>query len=318
MDADHDGPMDGPGGPLSRRQVIGGVGGIAGAAVLGAALALPVAAQDGSAAGGSPQGRAATAGLVYLSMGSKDFLPEIFANGRISAAGGVYTNGFLSAGLQIPSGSLITEFQAGIRNATDGPATATLARVPLNESIGASVASVNVPVSAVSVALASTAVNHVVSADSSYAVRVFTTPDGNVRAYSARVGYIPAAAGLRFVTPTRVYDSRAGSPPNNVVKGPLSNGTRVVDCKNNGSGVPATALAVLATVTVVNTSAAGFLAIYENGIANPGTSTLNWWQSGSTIANTTVTAVDDLARCVAKVPANASADFIVDVLGYFV
>jgi hypothetical protein len=57
------------------------------------------------------------------------------------------------------------------------------------------------------------------------------------------------------------------------------------------------------------------MSIYRNGIAFPGTSNLNWSGPGQTIAVTTVTAVDDQARCA--VYAGSVTDVVVDVLGYY-
>jgi hypothetical protein len=119
-------------------------------------------------------------------------------------------------------------------------------------------------------------------------------------------------------TPVRVYDSRPNNPPNNVVKGPLANAaSRAISCTNNSSGVPVGATAVLVNATVVNTSASGFLALYRNGIAYPGTSNVNWFTAGQVNANQAVVAVDAFARIAAYVPANASTDVIVDVIGYY-
>lgn len=125
------------------------------------------------------------------------------------------------------------------------------------------------------------------------------------------------AGSLHLITPTRVYDSRPSDPPLGGVKGPLSNGTRDVDCTSNASGVPVGATAVLVNLTVVNTSASGFLSAYRKGIAFPGTSSINWNLPNTIVANTTIVAVDAAAKLTCLVPANASADFFVDVIGYF-
>jgi hypothetical protein len=120
-----------------------------------------------------------------------------------------------------------------------------------------------------------------------------------------------------LATPVRVYDSRPGNPPATGPKAPLANGnTRDIDAKGNSSGVPNNATAVLANFTVVNTSANGFLAAYRAGIAFPGTSTINWYQPGTVVANTTVVALNasETFRCL--VPAGSSTDFFVDIIGY--
>jgi hypothetical protein len=57
------------------------------------------------------------------------------------------------------------------------------------------------------------------------------------------------------------------------------------------------------------------MSIYKNGIAFPGTSNLNWSGPGQTVAVTTITAVDNLARCA--VYTGSVTDVVVDVLGYY-
>jgi len=130
----------------------------------------------------------------------------------------------------------------------------------------------------------------------------------------------PATAGQLHLlpTPTRVYDSRPGNAPALGTKSPLANGAiRDIDAKGNGSGVPEHATAVLANFTVVNTSATGFLAAYRSGIPFPGTSTINWSQPGTIVANTTIVAVSSAETFRCHVPATSSTDFFVDVIGYF-
>ncbi|MEZ5142559.1 MAG: hypothetical protein R2726_08605 [Acidimicrobiales bacterium] len=61
--------------------------------------------------------------------------------------------------------------------------------------------------------------------------------------------------------------------------------------------------------------AGGFLSIYRNGIAWPGTSSLNWSGPGQNVAVTTLTAVDASAVC--NLFANVVTDVVVDVLGFY-
>lgn len=127
----------------------------------------------------------------------------------------------------------------------------------------------------------------------------------------------PASAGTLVVLPTpiRVYDSRPGGRPDSVgPKTPLVAGTpRTLDLTVNGSGVPTGATAAVVNLVATGSAAAGFLAIYRNGIANPGTSNVNFG-AGESVAVTTLTALDDLARCAVR--ANVDTDVVVDVFGY--
>ena len=127
-----------------------------------------------------------------------------------------------------------------------------------------------------------------------------------------------AGALTLLSAPKRVYDSRPGNNPATPPKTPLANGaTRDVDCTLNGSGVPVGATGVLANFTVVNTSGAGFLAAFKKGVAVPNASTINWFQAGTVVANTTVVACDATGKISCYVPPSSSADFFVDIIGYY-
>jgi hypothetical protein len=131
----------------------------------------------------------------------------------------------------------------------------------------------------------------------------------------------PSTAGalVPLPTPVRVYDSRPGQVPIAVgPKTPLpANVPRTLDLKNNLSGVPAGATAVLVSLvaTGTTTNIGGYMAIFSNAIDWPGTSNLNCSGAGQTVAVTTLTAVDSQAR--AKVYAGSITDVVVDVLGYY-
>ncbi|MEZ5209412.1 MAG: hypothetical protein R2690_21115 [Acidimicrobiales bacterium] len=140
--------------------------------------------------------------------------------------------------------------------------------------------------------------------------------------HAGRCGVASAAparqAFTALSTPARVYDSRAGTPPAVGTKAPLApNTARTCDLKANGSGVPAGATAVLVSVVATQTTgtSGGFLSVYRNGIAWPGTSNLNWSGPNQNVAVTTVTAVDASAIC--NLYASQVTNVVVDVLGYY-
>lgn len=116
--------------------------------------------------------------------------------------------------------------------------------------------------------------------------------------------------------PVRVYDSRPGADP--VAVGPKTqtqiNVARVIDPTLNASGVPALARGVLITLTIVGPTSGGFAKVWPNGVAIPATSSINF-DPGQNIATTTVSGCGPLAKI--QVLANAVADFIVDVIGYY-
>ncbi|MEZ5142248.1 MAG: hypothetical protein R2726_06970 [Acidimicrobiales bacterium] len=72
---------------------------------------------------------------------------------------------------------------------------------------------------------------------------------------------------------------------------------------------------MLVNLTVVNTSASGFLTAYKPGGAVPAASTINWFTTGEIVANTTLVACDE-AIISCYVPPGSSTDVLVDVVGY--
>jgi hypothetical protein len=137
-----------------------------------------------------------------------------------------------------------------------------------------------------------------------------------------------ASAGQLFLLdkPVRVYDSRATSNgPAATGDGPLAGGTERTVSLANGfvnttatAAVPAGAAAALITLTVTGTTNAGFMAVFSNAVAYPGTSNINWSTSGQDIATTTVSAVDATAKV--KLHGGGSptgTNFIIDVTGYY-
>lgn len=128
----------------------------------------------------------------------------------------------------------------------------------------------------------------------------------------------PSTAGafVPLSRPVRVYDSRPGQAPAIGPKIPLvANTPRTVDCTGNTSGVPIGASAVQVNLVATNTpAAAGFMTIYTDGIPWPGTSNLNY-QSGQTVAVTTLTALSATAKCAVR--SSVGTDVLIDVIGFY-
>jgi len=134
----------------------------------------------------------------------------------------------------------------------------------------------------------------------------------------------PATAGALTVlpTPTRVYDSRPGQPPNIAPQTKLTANTprTGIALTTNNSGIPTDASAAIITATVVNTAGGapggpGFLTVYPDGIPAPSTSNLNWTSAGAVVANTTTVALGPGAKIAAF--ANRATDLIIDAIGYY-
>jgi hypothetical protein len=316
---------------VSRRALIAGAGGVAGAVALGGVVPSAAAAPEAIGRGETSLGLGAApgSGLPPLSVGlgvhyttysQYAFHPSFSAVGRKVSPAGAFTDtadGVLFAPVELEAGVQVVELAAGVCNSSLGFAFVDLSYRPLGSGPETVVGFVGTPPGGVGVVqLNEIAVSHEVSPENVYSLGIFSTSSGSVRVFSARIGYIPRGFGFTPVTPTRVYDSRPGNPPLGVTKGQLSNGTRVIDMLN-GVWLPVTPKGVLTTTTVVNTSPTGFLSLYQNGIAWPGTSSVNWFTAGQIAATTAYTDVDSAGKAVAKVPASSSTDFFVDLVGYY-
>lgn len=116
--------------------------------------------------------------------------------------------------------------------------------------------------------------------------------------------------------PVRIYDSRAGFNPAGVTKGKIGAGQeRVIDATFGGAVPAGLASAVQVNLTIVGSDGNGWLSLFKNGVAWPGTSTINWNQPDTVLANGTTTAVD--AGATFKVRSSGATDFLVDVTGYY-
>ena len=99
--------------------------------------------------------------------------------------------------------------------------------------------------------------------------------------------------------------------------------TITVQISGNGGvpAVPANALGIVGNLTATETEAFGYVVAYPDGTPRPGTSSINWWQTGLTIANSLTVRLGSNGKIAlfteATVAANApTTHVIVDVVGY--
>jgi hypothetical protein len=129
----------------------------------------------------------------------------------------------------------------------------------------------------------------------------------------------PGGTGSWFrpVTPTRILDSRVGTGGFVTPWGPASG--RVVGVAGFGGVPPMTdpnpPTAVVANLTVTNTTAASTLTAWPDGAALPTTSDVNWPQAG-TVPNPVIVQVGPSGN-VDLHNAAGCTDVIVDVVGWF-
>jgi hypothetical protein len=132
-------------------------------------------------------------------------------------------------------------------------------------------------------------------------------------------GFTPVATGaddFYTVAPCRLADTRLaigsrGGPA-------LQGGTERTFVLAGACGVPATATAVLANVTVVSPTASGSLTVYSTDSAAPLASTVTF-SSGQVLSNNAVVGLagDGSGRFTVKPLLNGTVDFVIDVSGYF-
>jgi hypothetical protein len=115
--------------------------------------------------------------------------------------------------------------------------------------------------------------------------------------------------------PVRVYDSRPGLAPETVgPKAPTTgNVVRAIDTRQNNSGVPTTANAVLINLTIAGPAGDGYASVWPSG-PFPGTSNINF-TAGQSIATTATVGCGPGASIL--VMSNTVTDFIIDVSGYY-
>jgi hypothetical protein len=118
--------------------------------------------------------------------------------------------------------------------------------------------------------------------------------------------------------PLRAYDSRTS--PEGLLP-PLT--TRVVSLQYGADSIGALKIAVppgavgaMIRLTVTQTINAGYLKVYSNALAaEPKTSNVNWYQTGSDNGADTTVVVDALGK-VKVTTGGSGTHFVIDVVGY--
>ena len=174
------------------------------------------------------------------------------------------------------------------------------------------------------VTIAPALADEILATPANFYINIHTTdfPTGAIR---GQLSTGPASSGEAHLLPTplRAYDSRDAAGPKI-----LAGETRTISLATGhtlGStvralAVPPGATAAIVTLTVTETAVGvggngGFLTMYNAGIAQPATSSINWAGVDQNIAVSTQVSVD--ATGSVKVTAGANAThFVIDVIGY--
>lgn len=311
--------VDQPGGFTRREMIgIGGASALAGLAVAGLPLTAAAAPISNHVAAWGPVIKplaTPTANLTYLNIDGTLFQAQNEADylDNLSGRGVADNDGRLIAPLPLPVGSVVSQINIGYLCPSGSDLSIQIFR---RDFLSAG----NVAWSAVATAVAPGG-NGALTATldftpvtiehgSSYTIQFRAAlPATSVRGVT--VGYVPPTAGfMPFAGSTpRVLDTRTGST------GKISaNGEIVVDLGNPG------VRGALLNVTVTDTEALGFAAVFQDGITWPGNSSVNWAAAGATVANGVVTAVAGTGRIKVRVGglAAAKAHVLIDRLGWFV
>ena len=149
-----------------------------------------------------------------------------------------------------------------------------------------------------------------------------TTSSGVSSVVSADAFVYISSNPYHSLTPTRICDTRVvqtGVSLNECNSGgtkTLSSGT-VLDIPVVGQdSIPSNATAVVANVTVTNTTSAGYLTVFPGGESTPPTASNLNWASGGTVANLVTVALGPNGDIEAY-NFEGSADVIVDIAGYY-
>jgi hypothetical protein len=145
-----------------------------------------------------------------------------------------------------------------------------------------------------------------------YRVRAVTR-DGSAGAFSDAVSPPPpGGSGFFLLTPCRQLDTRAGSPI-------AARGKRTVTLTGYPCGIPATAKAVSANLTLTQTTAPGSLAIVASDAAGPTTTSNLSFRAGQTRANNTMLLLAQDGSGTVRVENGSAGTLhaILDVNGYF-
>ena len=163
-------------------------------------------------------------------------------------------------------------------------------------------------------------------------VEVALGSGGNISLYSAAAtdaivdveGYVGATGGSLYgsVAPVRVFDSRTGNPSNlsapfNVGSGHtlVPNTPQLVTVAGTGYPAPTGTTAVVANITVTNTSGPGYVSTYAGGGTAPTASNVNF-VAGQTTSNRVIVPVNAVTGQISLI-ASTGTDVIVDINGFY-
>lgn len=310
-------PDPAPTDSVSRRNLLLGMGAVAGAAA-GAGLltnetfagpatkrvALPTAHPHPEAVG------AAIPGLTYVAIDAQQFWPASQARVYQDLTGSqpLTAPDRIWAGLNLPVGSVVYQMNVGYQGQPIAEISKRLitqpnpATAPTQVFQKTLVAGPGGPFSSTE----NLATPVTIEANASYTVSFFCSAGQSV--FNVSIGYLPPTQSfvpLPSAVPPRIFDSRGGTATKFII-----NEERVVDL-----GIPGARTAII-NLTVTETVGAGFVAVFPNDVTYPGNSSINWSGPNQDIANGVIVRVDAAGKI--KVRASNATHVVIDRIGYMV
>ena len=304
---------------LSRRAWLAGIGAAAGVGALHPIVSAPGAAasarldQVARSAGALPQAFTTSRSLRLTAF---DFWPDQPQDGRFVSASGTYTsvnNGNVEALVRLPDGAVPTRVQWRVLNSSGTNRSVSVYQLswPFLSLASAGFTLVG---SSASLQTIDTTVTPNPSDLNLYLLRMATLTTGTVAVYTAEIFYNDAAVTLRPVVPqVRKLDTRQPGP----LTGKKAVGSTTALALT--PELPAGAALALLNLTVTDTEGFGFLTLYPSGQTAPGTSSINWYTNGQTLANSATVGVSTAGAVAIRVggAGGSKAHVIVDLAGAY-
>jgi len=138
---------------------------------------------------------------------------------------------------------------------------------------------------------------------------IFWMLDSNLNPRSALAATTPPGGSYVPISPIRIVDTRKG------LGGSTLTGSQTLSVSLPTSDVPSSAIAIVANVTVTDTTASGYMTIYPSTQTRPTSSEINW-STGETVPNL-VTVATGNGTIDFYNGSSGSTDVIVDLEGYY-
>jgi hypothetical protein len=293
---------------LTRRGLLGGMGATAGALALGThAAGAVVTAEPTIEPAVDAAADALIPGLTYQMVDALAFTPRDNDQAwqrRLSQPGvDLETGGALVAPIVLPVGAVLRQVTIFYVSPTGlQPQIANVKRKPITSGYFDVVTPTPLPQGA---ALQSFtwSMNEPVDGTATYSALV-NTSDPSQAIGGMRYGYVPPPQAFVALSGVPRYDTRTGA-------GKLNAGEeRIVNV-----GTPAAARAAVINLTVTETEAAGYVAVFAANVPWPGNSNINWSQTGQNLANAVITPADPDGNIKILGGVNKT-HVVIDVQGY--